>query len=415
MVFRFWKLTEGQVVDLSVGLKRQVYFVAVASDLHCHAPSSDPNDPVDSLLIAGNPRLPSLQHPVQSLIDLIEREHLLANALVCPGDITNAVCSVGLQAGWAALAELQRKLDCTHLFATIGNHDVDSCGKHSPNAFAFTKNSRPDLPCSGEKRTKYFEEGFWLEDADKETTFLMVNSAIDHHDMDSAKRGTFNQDRIDNIQKALNQDDWPTYRRIAVLHHHPMLHSLPGNTSNDVLPTGDALLQMLIKEGFHLIIHGHRHHPRIVTIKNGHAVVAAGSFSAMLRKMGTYTRNMFHIIEIDACGNQQKGVVRSWEFGYGHGWRKATEQSASIPHVAGYGVSLPSSLSIELAASAPKHGELGQTQLLLKYPDLRYLSPDDLETLIKELKINHKVKLNMDQYGEFQGLARIVEVPHNER
>src|SRR4051794_17273041 len=80
--------------------------VAVAGDIHFHAPRSG-----------------------AARID--QENSLRADVLVCPGDLANRVCSVGMMQAWDHLKEIERKLECQQLLTTLGNHDVDSRKEHS--------------------------------------------------------------------------------------------------------------------------------------------------------------------------------------------------------------------------------------------------------------------------------------------
>ncbi len=53
--------------------------IAVVSDLHCYHSSKGHGD---SLLLTDAPRLPSKQHPVSALVDLVKEEALRADVLL---------------------------------------------------------------------------------------------------------------------------------------------------------------------------------------------------------------------------------------------------------------------------------------------------------------------------------------------
>jgi hypothetical protein len=387
-----------------------VFRLAIVSDLHCHAPEKDEKGKVaeqHSLFLAGAPRLPSQQHPVQALFDLIAEGGLKADLLLCAGDISHQACGIGLHAGWSALQELRDRLGCTQMYATLGNHDIDSRRQLSPDPFALPKNSRPDLPCLGDKRTQFFEKGFYLDSPDPDTTVAVINSVVDHHDPSTAGAGTFDASRVQQLVVALDGQRWATRRRIALLHHHPMLHTGPGVHKNDVLPDGDVLLGKLKAAGFHLVVHGHRHNPRIA-FDGKMAVIASGSFSAVLRDMWTWTRNLFHIVELSTDEGQSKGTMLSWEFGMGVGWRKATQTSASIPHVAGFGAIPSPQLINDVAGAVKDNSVLDLAAIQTRFPDLARLSPEDLRSVITSLETGYGTRLALDDFGQMKTLSLIV-------
>jgi len=89
--------------------------VAVAGDLHCHADAD--NISKESFLLAGALRKPVGKHPVQSLIELINDKSLKADVLICPGDLSNRICSKGMMQAWDHLKEIERELECKGLLS----------------------------------------------------------------------------------------------------------------------------------------------------------------------------------------------------------------------------------------------------------------------------------------------------------
>ncbi|HEY6976416.1 MAG TPA: hypothetical protein VH396_09000, partial [Chitinophagaceae bacterium] len=68
--------------------------IAIVSDLHCHHSqqfTKDDKRQVHSYLHSDLLRLPANEHPVQSLLHLINEKTIKAEYLLCPGDVTNQV------------------------------------------------------------------------------------------------------------------------------------------------------------------------------------------------------------------------------------------------------------------------------------------------------------------------------------
>src|SRR5882762_3536689 len=78
--------------------------------------------------------------------------------------------------------------------------------------------------------------------------FDLINSVVDHHDEKTAKRGAFNSERLDNLEAYLGKK-LKAPSRLAMMHHHPILHTGPYLDSSDVIPNGDALIDLLNKAG----------------------------------------------------------------------------------------------------------------------------------------------------------------------
>jgi len=72
---------------------------------------------------------------------------------------------------------------------------------------------------------------------------------------------------IEDCLAAIPSDKLNSAIRIAMIHHHPVLiPSLvePGRGYDAVVRSGE-LLSLLHKYGFHLVLHGHKHHPHVFT------------------------------------------------------------------------------------------------------------------------------------------------------
>lgn len=106
--------------------------ITVISDLHCKHSSSEKQGSIsltstnlysDGLRSENTPK-----HPVHCLLQEIERNisAFKSDVLLCPGDIADKVDHQGYITGWAFLEEIGQAINAKNLFATIGNHDVDS-------------------------------------------------------------------------------------------------------------------------------------------------------------------------------------------------------------------------------------------------------------------------------------------------
>jgi 3',5'-cyclic AMP phosphodiesterase CpdA len=358
---------------------------AIMSDLHCRLAS----DSRDSFLTVGSLRTPSSRHPVQALLDLIDREALRVDALLVPGDLANKARIEGLQQGWEYALEVGRKLGAPIVVPAIGNHDIDS-HRGNPNqpVFHAVRNLRPDFPFSGIADIQsFFADGYCvikIGDAD----LLVINTVIDHTDAVSAKRGAFGIDRIERMEIAL-QGRLANPIQGALMHHHPVLHTGTFLEDTDVIPTGDALLGTLRRLGCRFVIHGHKHFARLSYV-DGVAVLASGSFSAMLNEFGTAMGNTFHIMQVwGDTPDQVRGRVHTWVFRYGSGWRRSNEDYAGFPYLSGFGRTMPladveSRLKV-LAATDRERTRFLEAEVLSAAPDVEYLTPGEREQVNRAL------------------------------
>lgn len=394
--------------------------IAVASDLHCHAEKD--KVPRDSFLLAGARRHPAGKHPIQALVDLIRAHGLRADFIVCPGDLSNKICSSGMSQAWEHLREIQREMKSPHLLTTIGNHDVDSRKDHGPDPFEIPKSLHPEFPLPhGAEKDRFWSRGFYFQlDETVGADFVVLNTVIAHTDEATAKRGTFESIQISDLRDALSHRKSTIYdiksvpHRAAVLHHHPLVHSNLTFGSPDVLQFGDQILRVLGEFGFNIVIHGHRHDPRITRVSiNGveQLVLAAGAFSAYLKELSSNTRNLFHILTLTADVGQwpAKGNLQTWEYNHGFGWRQSTTQSAAIPHEVGFMLpeQRPDFLDeLCFQCDASPGAQLRDDELLAAFPQLKYMLPMELKNIAGSL-LGRGYKLVVSPIGLVERCGKI--------
>lgn len=383
--------------------------LAVVSDLHCQEETVSPRE---SWLIACASRLPAGHHPIQALLALIRQEEISADVVVCPGDLANRISRAGMIQSWYHLEEIKRELKSTLLITTLGNHDVDCHKKHNQDPFYIPKNLIETFPAPSDSTLQdFWQKGFFVINGPSESQFLVLNTVISHHDEITARRGSFDDERIRRLDDYLTAQSGGSSalvanrHRIAVMHHHPVLHSSTRFSSSDVLEFGDQLLDVLRKHGFRFIVHGHRHEPRITRLSSGlreQFVLAAGSFSAILTELSTSTRNLFHIVRlrIERPSDRFIGEVLTWEYHKGPGWRKSTIVSATLPHLARFCSPRPTVSIDEIrdACLGAPGTILRSTQLYERFPALGLLLPDELADLSKDLD-KHQMRLVLAQDG----------------
>jgi len=373
--------------------------LAIVSDLHCHDETVAPRE---SWLIAGASRKPAGHHPIQALISLIRKDAISADVVVCPGDLANRISRAGMMQSWDHLCELKRELQSSLLITTLGNHDVDCHKKHNPDPFYIPRNLIETFPAPSVTALEdFWAKGFYVVDGPSGSQFLVLNTVISHQDEVTAKRGTFDNEcisRLDEFLTKRSEKDHtvaPIRHRIAVMHHHPLLHSSTRFSSSDVLEFGDQLLSVLSKHGFRFIVHGHRHEPRITRLSPAlkeQFVLAAGSFSAILTELSTSTRNLFHIVRlrVETPNDRLVGEILTWEYNKGVGWRESTKVSATLPHIARFCSQRPiiSIGEIREACAGAAGTILRSTELNAKFPALGLLLPDELAALSDDLSRN---------------------------
>lgn len=358
---------------------------AIMSDLHCRLASSS----TDSSLEVGATRIPPMNHPVQALLDLLAERHVRADALIIPGDMANKASREGLNQAWDFAIEVGGALGTKKTIPVLGNHDVDSRrSRPDQDAFYDVRNLRPGFPFRNEKsNSMYFGEGFCIQPIDDAAEVVAINTVVDHHDEKSAERGAFDDSRIHRLSKFLESAP-PRPIRIGLMHHHPILHTGPFTLDSDVLQNGDKLLKALRENGCRLVVHGHKHLARL-SMNDGVAVFACGSFSANLGIHASSMANMFHFLEVEELGGHVRGRIETWVFHYGTGWGRASSVHSGFPFSTGFGarvsVDAIASALVELAdQGSGDHFSSGQ--VIAAAPDFVHLTPSELKELDKQLR-----------------------------
>lgn len=363
--------------------------LAVISDLHCHHSSLGP---AESLLLTDADRSPSSQHPVESLLDLIKKDKLRANILLMPGDITNKVDRQGMISGWGYVGEIANALNVETLAPTLGNHDVNS-RKPEEDPFKIARGLSPKFPISSDAICdQFWAKGFCLLEGDY-YRILVVNSVMSHMSEEAAKHGLVTTHQLDEISTALTEAPSKQFQ-IAVCHHHPMAHEDIGLGTSDLMENGSLLTQMLADKGFHLLVHGHKHHPKLSYAPGVQAlpVLAAGSFAAGMKNgLASRTRNVFHSISIEYSKENKitRGSILTWQFRLSKGWTPASWDAVDFPHKTGFGSLIdPEQLAdqVHKAFSNLNQPVAKWERVVHSVPDLQYVPPSSFEKVGSLLK-----------------------------
>lgn len=321
--------------------------IAVVSDLHCHHSRKFRKEDIPSRFSYLNTdlvRMPSKDHPVQSLLKLLTtEEHMTADYLLCPGDITNQVDVQGFITGWEFVKEIGEilRVEEQHIVATLGNHDVDSryniC---NDDVFKIAQSIGRNFPIADEGLTQEFWSKGYCFIENKDIRILVINSVKFHTNKDSAVKGKMDEKQIEGIETYLeNHQDNKV--QIAVCHHHPIEHARWNLGTEDTIELGGHLLDKLNYFKFDLLVHGHKHDPWLRYSQGNNdslPIFSAGSFSATSNFMFNSAKNTFHIIKLIKEGkNKALGSIRTWEYLPSNGWRRADSGDQFFPPNTGFG------------------------------------------------------------------------------
>lgn len=360
--------------------------LAIVSDLHCKHSRSDETI-ASTLLYTDDIAGATSTNPYLALKELIKTNELRSDILICPGDITDKSDKQGLASGWQYLEKIRERLDADDLLATVGNHDVDITNVEKLGPLGVLKRFEDNYPVKiNPIKVFYWDNDFCLYNEGDLLVFIF-NSCYTHLNHQSSKLSSIDQIHLDSIAKELKKLNMKNFKfKIALCHHHPINHSNISNPDIDLIDKGELLVKLLEDFDFQVIIHGHKHDPRL-SYRNSMPIFCAGSFSSTQNVNDLRIENTFHIIELLA--NERKGIIESWVFIPQKGW--ITKMDTHFPCLTGFGFrGNLETLAKECAAWLKSKGQdiVDFKGIKEVFPDINFLSPEDQITFNKKLLEN---------------------------
>lgn len=414
----------------------QIVRLAVLTDLHVY---SDAKGSAPSWISLkedqGNPRV----NPFAGLRDLIRSERLAADIVLCCGDMGDKADPDSQQYAWREICGLREILGAQTVLGTAGNHDLDSRYQYTGfDARGQVQALEPGFPIA--ESTKWME--YWAQNF---TTIefggariVLLNSAAYHGygkdppkdakpfpekrpDRPEFEHGRVSNRTIDRLVGVLSGEG-ERAANILVCHHHPYKNDQIKIDDYSEMEGGERLINQLVDAdlGPWLVIHGHKHMPRIFYAPGGNVsptVFAAGSFSARLyAEFQERARNEFYILTLEVPAQtglvtSLRGDLSTWNWSFGDGWVRPRTGEGLGPRAAfGARVDL-GQLASEIATHL-KNTYAGSfvswSEVQAYKVDVGYLIPDDLKTLLALLKNKHGLKLFAD---DETGLLAQIQVP----
>jgi len=393
--------------------------VAVVSDLHFCNQRSEGQGSELSHIVLQKLQEDSGKNPWSDLVDLIRRNEIKVDLLLCPGDITTHAQHEPLKAAWKGLVSLGKELDASLVACATGNHDVSSRiekGHGNPvhemdNPSDFFENLKllspeyplqilkniPDNTQHRRNRIQYFGADFLLHE-DEHYRLIIFNSCARHtNDQAVFERGAIAESTLIELREQLKL---ATTRKINlfVCHHHPVVHTQDGKGTYDFLQRGDELIQLLQDNGDWIIIHGHKHDGRIIYAPTGApgsapVIFSASSVGAILSKDNLNNfKNQFYILDIflptRGCS---LGSVKAWNWHFGEGWSQAIDPRVGLISGTGFGERTHSDDLAERIATDLGDEPVPWEEIVSKFSFVRHLTPGSLKELIKSLRNNHDI------------------------
>lgn len=411
--------------------------VAVLSDLHFYKQQAKSTSAKkDSWLALEDDGLADKSNPWNDLESLIGANELNVDAILCPGDITNKSDPDGLIFAWSSLNSLIKKLNANILAVATGNHDVISHSINqdkvaqdildsSPGKDGPLRELRPIYPivfneslegitekACRDRRTEYFGSHFTHFENDQ-YLLVVLNTCANHGENDHEnKRGSISKSTLDELTFFLeNRQKGEKKICILLCHHHPIQHANIDKGQYDFAFNGTRLTELLANDDDWIIIHGHKHHPRVVYASSqsndGPVIFAAGSFSAFLNEsISSSLRNQFYIIDIKQEGSQPPvGQIRSWNWFNGMGWSENLDPKTGVISGSGFGTrDHPNILAHEIAnciGSEP----IAWEELCKKISKIKFLLPGMHDKLERALANFFEIEIEKEN-GIFRTIGR---------
>ncbi len=394
--------------------------IALLSDLHAHSlPVGSPKAP--SYLSIHAPLDQPLSNPIAGLQGLIKDKGLKADMLLCAGDMGDKADSAALAFVWDKIQYLGESLGANSIFATAGNHDMDSRYTKDFDAKGTLLSLRPHFPGLVESEcNKFWARNYAIVEGG-DWRLVLLNSAAyhgarapegdEHAGGEEYERGRVSPRTLSALGAELSNLP-KVAANILLTHHHPVRNSdVPQSIDYSEMVDGDRLINLLsgADVGDWLVVHGHKHFPKIwyagTDTGSGPVIFSAGSFSVRLySEVASIARNQFYILEIPLDLIREKkvgllGQVEAWDWITAQGWVPA-QSGSGIPHAAGFGWrensdKVASDISnIYTAADQPV---MAWRQLEQELPLIRFLSPGAMSQVIQRLGSNHTIKVLSDE------------------
>jgi len=400
--------------------------LAVISDLHIgdQARSRELCPPA---IATARPDEPFLKH----FIDFVASEHLTPDLLIIPGDVSAHAHPAEYS---HAAGLIDNIVDALHLsraqlILTPGNHDVDWAiqsaypGDHTlysrDQRYATMRHEKWYFDSLLRRGLRHLCEPPYFVVIDDPTVFAVVyNSAHEDGPQVENHPGSIDTDILLAMEAAVSETfTEPDRARLFIMHHHLFPYAEPdGKFEFSAIQRADLLQEFLENHRFDIVIHGHKHFPRLNSyeINNRHrfTVFGSGSFSAFLNDDWADTLlNQFHIITITGRNTRTQtihGNVRSWAYTRSRSWIPS-DPDKGIHHLAPFGAnieyaSLRHTLQDTIAVHVRKVRYIEWESIIASHPEFESVDSRTVMQVLREIAT--ALKLNM--YGDYPQIALAV-------
>lgn len=351
-------------------------------------------------------------------IDFIIRENIKVDYLIIAGDISNEATYDEFSLGSAIIWDIAKALKLTKskVLLVPGNHDVDwkvleLANPENEDDYNFRKTQRYDTFKNGfnynRKLLDLFIEPFFTSWEYEDLFVVGFNSAWHDENNEKVHHGLITDNIITQFEKHLHDLDIDSKIKLFITHHHLYPYSDPISHEADfsIMTNSENLLKALARNKFDMVVHGHKHIPRILTqeIDSIHPIslLCAGSFSVILdQRFNGSILNMFHVINFEGrdCETDRiYGFVENYSYSSPHKWLKSEKNNSTVLHQQGFGSyscirTLKRELLPIIKAEHKKNGSVTWSTLCKNNRKLLYHTPDFIAQLTDEIANDLKLK-----------------------
>lgn len=406
--------------------KPTILRMAVLTDIHAFS-SSEGRAP--SWINLSEDQSNAIINPFAGLHAEISRDaQMRADVVICCGDMGDKASPEGQQYVWQEINKLKEALGASLVLGTAGNHDMDSRGSNSSyDARGQLQALKPPFPIADtEHWLEYWARNYTLVNVGQARVLLLNSSAYHGFQKDNSLpeylQGRVSDRTLDSLSAQLKAAG-KAVANILICHHHPLRNDQIKIEDYSEMKNGDRLINTLIeaKAGPWLIIHGHKHLPRVLYAPGGNVaptIFSAGSFSAKLYpEYGDRARNEFYIVDLeipDTIGavSSLRGSIATWQWTYGNGWNKP-KSGHGIGVGAAFGARVDVAEEATKLAASLKAAHAGSSvqwaEVCLANKELKHLIPEDLDSFLDHLQSDHGLRPLYEPEG---GLS-LIQVPAN--
>ena len=244
-------------------------------------------------------------------------------------------------------------VECNNIFCVLGNHDIDwSISDLGINVQNVSKEVGKIVKCKyqmiaancakinmeylGKNYDAYGPAPFsGVAEKDDFVLFVLNSGRFCTRDQQFS-HGKLERDQMEWFEEISREYKSDDRIKILLMHHHPTNYSYPmPGIDISTIEEGAELMEIASQNGIDIIIHGHRHHPRVETIqiKSGTkpiVMICAGSLSvnAGHRNNGEIP-NTVHFLDIDK--KEKYHIVYNYKFTDAEGWEKIDKYCKVTP------------------------------------------------------------------------------------